>query len=355
MDSYLTGLSGTERAMHELKDLYESYGYSQYKMSKFEEYDLYVRNKSFLVSDNIITFTDTDGKLMALKPDVTLSIVKNSRDHADGVRRLYYNENVYRVPRGAVSFREIMQAGLECIGEIDTYCVAEVLSLAARSLEIISPNYVLDVSHMGIISTLTDELGMSSERSRKRLFSCIGEKNPHGIDALCASEGIDAGKALTLKRLISMRGGCGEMLEILKDSAAYADACEMADIVSLLGEHIRIDFSVIDDMKYYSGMVFKGFVKGIPTSVLSGGRYDNLMRGMGKSSCAIGFAVYLNMLEELDAESDGYDTDVLLLYKDISDVSSVLMLANDIVNSGKTVTVAKKIPEKLKFRELIET
>ena len=71
-------ISRTERAMYNLRNLYESYGYSQYKMSKFEEYDLYVRNKSFLVSDHIITFTDTDGKLMALKPDVTLSIIKNS-------------------------------------------------------------------------------------------------------------------------------------------------------------------------------------------------------------------------------------------------------------------------------------
>ena len=37
------------------------YGYIQYKMSKFEPYDLYVQNKSFLVSEDILTFTDADG------------------------------------------------------------------------------------------------------------------------------------------------------------------------------------------------------------------------------------------------------------------------------------------------------
>ena len=58
--------------------VFESYGYRQFRMSKFEEYDLYVRNKDFLLSDKIITFNDTNGKLMALKPDVTLSIIKNS-------------------------------------------------------------------------------------------------------------------------------------------------------------------------------------------------------------------------------------------------------------------------------------
>ena len=85
----------SERAVFALRSLYRAHGYSQYKMSKFEEYDLYVRNKSFLISDHVITFTDTMGRLLALKPDVTLSIVKNSRDTA-GLQKVYYNENVYR-------------------------------------------------------------------------------------------------------------------------------------------------------------------------------------------------------------------------------------------------------------------
>ncbi len=65
-----------ERAGLRLRSLYHRHGYLPYRMSKFEPYDLYVRNKNFLVSEKILTFTDTDGRLMALKPDVTLSIVK---------------------------------------------------------------------------------------------------------------------------------------------------------------------------------------------------------------------------------------------------------------------------------------
>ena len=78
-----------QQALLDLRKLYGKYGYTQYKMSKFEEYDLYVRNKSFLLSDSVITFTDTNGKLMALKPDVTLSIVKNSADIPGYVQKLY--------------------------------------------------------------------------------------------------------------------------------------------------------------------------------------------------------------------------------------------------------------------------
>ena len=62
--------------------------------------------------------------------------------------------------------------------------------------------------------------------------------------------------------------------------------------------NINVDFSVVNDLNYYNGIVFKGFVSGIPTGILSGGQYDNLMGKMGYKSKAIGFAVYLDELEK---------------------------------------------------------
>lgn len=339
-----------------LKGLYESYGYAHYKMSKFEEYDLYVRNKSFLVSNHIITFTDTDGKLMALKPDVTLSIVKNSPESERGVRKVYYNENVYRVPRGALSFKEIVQAGLECIGEIDGLCVCEVLLLAAKSLALISEDYVLDVSHMGIVSSLADGIGLTA-RGKKQLLSCVGEKNIHGIDAVCLSEGIDPARAEILKRLMVMGDNAQEMLDLLKDEECceYARAlAKTVQTVAATGGKIRIDFSVTDDMKYYSGIVFKGFVKGIPTSVLSGGQYDNLMRKMGKESGAIGFAVYLDLLGELCSVADEYDADVLVLYDAETDAGKLLALTDSLVREGKRIETRREIPERAAYKEIAD-
>ena len=68
-------LRNEERAVFSLRHLYEENNYKYFKMSKFEEYDLYSKNKDFLVSDSVITFNDSDGRLLALKPDVTLSII----------------------------------------------------------------------------------------------------------------------------------------------------------------------------------------------------------------------------------------------------------------------------------------
>ena len=84
-----TQLKKYERTIFDLRAMYAQYGYTQFKIRKFEEFELYVRNKDFLDSVNVITFTDTNGKLMALKPDVTLSIVKNSKDVPGTVQKVY--------------------------------------------------------------------------------------------------------------------------------------------------------------------------------------------------------------------------------------------------------------------------
>ena len=125
------------------------------------------------------------------------------------------------------------------------------------------------------------------------------------------------------------------------------------DILALLPkENIRIDFSVINDMNYYNGIVFRGFLEGIPSGILSGGQYDNLMKKMGKSSGAIGFAVYPDLLESLSMPQKEYDIDVVLLYGEGSDLSAVRRAVRAITAVGKSVTAQKSLPGKIKYRQL---
>ena len=82
-------------------------------MKKFEEYDFYSENKDFLASEGIITFTDADGRLLALKPDVTLSILKNFKEEKGCVKRLYYNENVYRISETSHTYQAVSYTHLD--------------------------------------------------------------------------------------------------------------------------------------------------------------------------------------------------------------------------------------------------
>ena len=351
-------LKNEESAVFELRKLYSSFGYQQFKMSKFEEYDLYVRNKSFLVSDHIITFTDTNGKLMALKPDVTLSIVKNSKVTPGCVQKVYYNENVYRVSGSSHSYKEIMQVGLECLGDIDDYAISEVVMLAAESLARISPDFVLDISHLGLLSAAIDATGISNS-ARQELLRCVGEKNLHGVEEICRTESIAEEALIPLKALMSSYGDPKTVLEKL-DALLTAESFResLAQLRSILAvvpsEKIRIDFSVINDMNYYNGIVLKGFISGIPQSILSGGQYDLMMKRSGRSAGAIGFAIYLDLLEDLTSQRVEFDIDTVLLYDGDTDLGLLSKTVRELTAKGLSVTAQKAVPEKLKYRQLLK-
>lgn len=354
-------IKSDERAIFELRALYKSFGYSQYKMSRFEEYDLYVRNKDFLLSDEVITFTDRNGRLLALKPDVTLSIIKNSSDEKGLVEKLYYNENVYRVAPGTHNFKEIMQAGLECIGDLSFYDISEVVLLAAKSLSLISESYVLDISHMGLIAAVLEDAGLSPQ-GKKQALTFLNQKNPHELLSLCEAEGIDKEKSEKIAALAEISGTTEEILSKLGDilssegeKKALAEFRTLFEIIKEagFGDNVRIDFSVGNNMKYYSGVVFNGYVEGIPTSVLSGGQYDKLLAKMKKGSSAIGFAIYLDLLERFEDECLGYDIDTVLLNDGSTDPIILSEIANKLHSEGG-ILVTSAIPKNIKYRRLME-
>ena len=351
-----TKLAAAEKTALSLGTLFETSGYLPYKMSKFEEYDLYARNKDFLISDSVITFTDRDGKLMALKPDVTLSIVKNGKD-LPWVQKVYYKENVYRVTRGSQGYREIMQLGLEAMGDLDDYCVAEVLGLAMESLSQISDVSVLEISHLGIIKELTDCIDIPLEK-REQLVKLIGEKNPHELTALCRDCGIGQEGIELLKWVATASGTPEEMLPQLRSrlggyvSASTLDQFET--VLSALSGSLRVDFSVVDNIHYYNGFVFRGFVSGIPDRVLSGGQYDKLMKKMNRTAGAIGFAVYSDLLQRLEQQEDNYDVDTVLLYDTSVSVAELRKKVNEYKSSGLSVMTQKVKPEGIRCRQLVK-
>ena len=353
-------LRSDEKAVFNLRALYGKYGYAQYKMSKFEEYDLYVKNKDFLVSENVITFTDTDGKLMALKPDVTLSIIKNSKDNPDGVLKVFYDENVYRVSKGTKSFKEIMQAGLECLGDVDDYAVLEVLTLAVKSLQSISNDFVLDVSSLDVIGLVMDELSLD-ESEKKQVMLYLSEKNSKGIELFLQAKGVPSKVGELLVALSKTYGAPEKIINVFENfelsegvKSAFNKLCDLVKMLILTfgQDKIRIDFSVVNSLNYYNGIVFKGFVSGIPTGILSGGQYDNLMAKMGRKSKAIGFAVYLDELTKYSA-SEQLNFDVAIEYNDANAVD-VNALVKKFTDDGKSVIALKKVDDKIKYKQLIK-
>lgn len=340
-----------ERAQFALRSLYHRYGYAPYKMSHFEEYDLYVRNKDFLVSDQIITFSGAGGQLLALKPDVTLSIVKNAPQTPGVVQKVYYSENVYR------DYREIMQTGLECVGDLGEYEMAEVVLLAVKSLALLDGRYVLNLSHMGLIAAVLNGSGLTGQVKRQAM-DCLRRKNAHELKNLCGGQEETWKK---LEALVSCRGSGREVLgQLSRVLTADAERQALAELESLWGilegagqaEHVRLDFSVGSDLRYYSGVVFRGYLEGIPASILSGGQYDKLPQKMGRKSRAIGFAIYLDLLQERGQDDSAYDLDTLILHDGSVDTGVLARAAEEAAKEG-SVLVSRTEPQGRNWKKLV--
>ena len=362
MDINETVLKDEERIAFILRSLYRQYGFLQYKMSKFEEYDLYANCRDFLVSDNIITFTDTNGRLMALKPDVTLSIVRSTREIPGYVNKVFYNENVYRIPHGSHSFKEIMQVGLECIGAVDDYNIFETVLLAVKSLSAISSEHVVSLSHLNIISSLLEELGLDKEE-QKQAVRLTGKKNMHEFKKFCGEVQAGHNKAAArsideVADILMLNGESSAVIEILESRGCDAKAVnELKALTTMLnaageGERIVIDFSVVSDPGYYNGIVFNGYIKGVPESVLNGGQYDALLKKMEKSGKAVGFAVYMDFLERYFEKNEPYELDAVIKYDEHTDRRYLFNALQVALNKGLKVTAQKEISDKLRYKTL---
>ena len=247
----LSRFSPAERSTLQLRVLYEGAGYRKFRCSHFEEYSLYQQNERFLSDSQVITFTDLDGKLRAIKPDVTLSIAKNAQPTAGECKKYYYTEQICRPSRESHTFSEISQMGLECIGAVGAAEQAEVVRLALESLASLEVPTVLEVSHMGFVTALLDTLHVDAA-ARPRLLELLRDKNAHELHAAALQSGLDEAAANALTTILSLQ-------------------------------------------------VCSGCVAGVPRAVLKGGRYDLLAQRFTPGACALGFALYLDELERLSA------------------------------------------------------
>lgn len=351
-------LKNEERIILSLRALYSKYGYLPYKMNKFEEYDLYAKNKEFLIGEGVITFTDTHGKLLALKPDVTLSIIKNAAENKGVKNKVYYSENVYRISGKTREYKEIMQTGLECVGDLDLYDTYEVITLAKKSLEAVSSDYVLEISHMGILSSLLDSIS-SNEAYRQEVLDSIKKKSKHEIKAISQKHGIEKEKADLLCDFVSVYGEPSTVISKLEKMNVNDDflsaTSELKELTALLGgDKVRLDFSIVNDMNYYNGIVFNGFLSGVSECVLYGGSYDKLLLKMGKRSKGMGFAIYTDLLEGINETQNKYDVDTLLLYSEKTEIGVLTKEIEKLNAMGKSVSAQKSIPEKLRYKEIVE-
>lgn len=334
-------LSQNEQNALHLEELYSGFGYTKYKVNRFEEYSFYMENESFLMDRRVLTFSGANGKLFALKPDVTTSVVKNAKGSQEETQKIYYNESVFRIPKGGDEFREIHQTGIEFIGTVDSYHTTEVLFLAMKSLEKISAEHKLCISNTALLLIFMNKLNLKS-KDRKEIIHYLKQKNTHDLMRYLNQRNIDdEGFFAQLLAVPSeVTQGMAALEKLFSDWEYENELKEFKQTVEQLvsvvkPEEVYLDFSHIPSTEYYKGLVFAGYLNGLAEPALTGGRYDNLLEKMGiYNRSALGFAVDLSATHSLYG---GETKEVLVQKYQASDsVKDLILAANRLYEDGKT-------------------
>ncbi len=341
----MSNLLCSEDLAAKLRPLYEARGFRRTTPGKFESYSLYMENRNFLDCDHVITFMDMDGNLQALKPDVTLSIVKNiPKEELLCQEKLYYLDEVYRTNQDTREYKVFSQIGVELIGREDPFTNLEVVDLALESLSLMNLDYVLNISHLGFTIGLFEAMSLS-HGTRQRVLEAIHAKSLHALSAALEEEALSEPDKSALLALGELYGPFTAVLPRLKALCrnpqmdfAYEELRQLSDILAgREAGHCFFDCSVVNDLDYYNGLLFRGYLKGMPKAVLSGGRYDNLLQRMKKNSCAIGFGINLSEYALYQKNPVQTEFDLLIRYEPGCDYRLLLERQKALISDGARV------------------
>lgn len=296
-----------ERISHEVQARFAACGYAPVETPTLEVMD--VLRASGRMAGSPFKLFDSQGDLLAMRPDVTLQVARmvatRLSDQPEPLR-LRYLQRVFREAEGQMqaAARELTQIGIECIGEAGVSADAEVVGLLSDALQLAGVrNFKLAVATVGVLRALLEKSGAPLPW-RARVLDAFHASNFVEIDQL-AAQAMEVGVPLPFAEAISLlpriRGkreaiervrslvaplGCEDGLD---DFAASFDALVEAG----LADRLLVDFSVMSSFDYYTGIVFEAYAPGLGTPLGGGGRYDNMIGAYGVSRPAAGFAFFL--------------------------------------------------------------
>ena len=293
-----------------LSRLFSLHGYQPIATPTFERYDLYAAEDA-IPSDDLFKLVDYRGRVLALKPDATLPVTRMAAvTHQDpeATVKLFYRTNIYRnFAASEMVKKELTQMGVEYFGNAAPECDGEIIALAIESLVTNGIDDVqIDLGHVGFINHLLEETDLSAAQ-KNQLFRFIEHKNIGDIDDFIAVNDIAPQIAKIIRKLPKLYGDPADVFARM-DALCVNAAMEgvMAELRAIYdhlkaigyGSRISFDLGFTNQMNYYSGIIFKGYIGGWGQSVLSGGRYDHLSAKFGIDRPACGFG--LDLLKMMD-------------------------------------------------------
>ena len=349
-NSYVEDFQARDKVIDQVKHRFSTYGYKQIRTRTFEPYDLYSSITGTVPKNEMIKVIDPSGDVLVLRPDVTIPITRMTASNGQNPamnQRLYYVLDVFRQSEEQNNEKERTQAGIELLGENSSEIDAEVIALAVHTLKDLGfDKFTIEIGHAGFFKTLIEQASLSTDHL-ETLQELIQSKNLVEIEPFLTKLDINENLKEALKSIPLLYGKAEDVIGRAEEIANHEQMKEvlnnLKDVFELLRaydveDHVVFNLGLINNMNYYSGIIFQGFIDVIGKPVVMGGRYDHLGDQFEKSMPAIGFAVEIDFVvhalnqQHLLPEQDG-TIDLLIRYaKDVQE--EALPLASSLRNQG---------------------
>lgn len=296
--------------LNSLKDRLQSRftraGFRPVLSGALEYYDTYSEIANAVPQEKMFKMTDTDGKLLVLRPDMTLAIARIAATKLGDapVRLSYFADKWDMQGAGSISSREIFQAGVECLGEEGALSDAQTVAFAIECLkETGLTGFTVDLGHVGYFKGILAGCGLSAEDA-ERVRRFVNAKDSLNAERILRGAHVKESTLNTVLALPALFGGA-EVLDRAEQLTENEEAREAVrhlkrvyGILCDMGyrDTVCFDLGAVRRLSYYSGIVFSGLLRELGAPVLSGGRYDRLADDFGKHIPAVGFAMGLKRI-----------------------------------------------------------
>ncbi|RJQ52488.1 MAG: ATP phosphoribosyltransferase regulatory subunit [Actinobacteria bacterium] len=330
---------------------FESWGYGQISTPSFEYFDLLALEAGEEISREMFRFVDSDGRLVALRPEMTTPIARAVAQRMQSERlplRLFYVEKVFREqPARLGEQREFEQAGVELLGARGPAADMEVVALAAEMLSGAGlAEFQIGIGHVGVFRILLEQLGADTKH-RRAAEELATARNLVGLGRLL--EQISPEARNSVGAAVNARGG-PEAIETLRAIVEEGEGRrlldEMAETYRLLEAYglsgkVMLDFGIIRNFDYYTGLVLEAYTPGLGAPIATGGRYDDLLAEFGAAMPAAGFAAGLERLHLAIAKQGAKEPapEAALLVGWEAEPTAALRVAKQIRAAGRAASV----------------
>ena len=351
------------------RNIFSVYGYKEIRTPIIEEASLFVRSigdGTDIVQKEMYVFSDKGGRIIALRPEATASIVRayleNSLGQKERFTKLFYIGPMFRSERPQKGRqRQFHQLGVEAIGSDNPFLDAEVTSLAVNFLKRLGvKNFSLKIN----------SLGCQKDKS-KIIKKCRKSIEPH-LDSLCG-ECKERYNKNVLRVFDCKNTSCSEVVKDIDFENLMCEDCNnhfesVKKSLEKLGVGYIVDPRMVRGLDYYTRTVFEIAQEDLGTkdAVCAGGRYDNLIEDMGGvDTSAIGFAfgierLILALRGNVSQSNPSLDVFIATAGKDLYEDAFILMnslrgkgVSCDIDYENRSLKSQLRKAEKLEARFVI--